>query len=661
MLAAIGLIAGACLVAAALAWIVPRRKRRSESGLAEEQYREDGSTEQRPKESAEDRGEPEPRVCQKPGRGGMASSETDGGKPDAPPSEVARSDTIAADSGEGRNEDAAPDGSREGASSSAIEEGSAPTAPAADGEAEGESKEEPGRAAGNTGRSHRGSRQKQQGRQRKPRTGQGSRTGSGTGNSPASGRQEERSLQGSDSSGAAKPSDSGKQDAEKPESQESAAERQGYRDRRGGRRPSGHKQGGHQPGAGNRMRARAELRLSLHPIQRKAALTVILHRREQFPERVMLNTDGRPAVGAYDEGRYDDLNIGWSCELLAGDIRIGSNEGIQWTRSRRRIHIFIEKPSESGLISVGTAQLGARHAIVCKVPDTALVRKAASEAGSPELESHDGWQGVPQGWGILSGYLPRRAAGSSLPDWLAPLSPGTDAKIVLSGGLEIKSGAYAEGQPPIVEIESLAAGAAVTIGGLAARKVPGGEWQAPGWDAPGRHVVDVVPGPSQTYEIIADAAEASGWDSWDAHPRRFGETGQQVPWAAAVICGAKVGGPHGESLVAAPTMPALVALGANQGAAPLVPRRDLPVSVAMAQYPPSFLVSAEAWKRGRGRIVFLGHAGGQRGRPHADPDWASAVRNASICRLPLEEAHGEASALWEAAKRRARRVRRGRA
>lgn len=178
-----------------------------------------------------------------------------------------------------------------------------------------------------------------------------------------------------------------------------------HRDRRGSRRaadaattPSEAAPAGPAPAA--RPAAEAKLRLSLHPIRRTARISVVLTRPEGFPERVTLlaGVEGvEHVLDAYDTARYDDLDLPWTGGLLDGELRLASTDGFRWLRSARRVHIFAGDPNEPDLMSVGSARPGVEHALVCRSSDAADIRAAANSSGSPELNTHEHWQGIPDG------------------------------------------------------------------------------------------------------------------------------------------------------------------------------------------------------------------------------------------------------------------------
>ena len=437
-----------------------------------------------------------------------------------------------------------------------------------------------------------------------------------------------------------------------------------HRDRRGGRRsatlPITPSMGPPiLPDPAARPPAEAKLRLSLHPIRQTARLSVVLARPDGFPQRVTLHIDGQPPIEAYNDRRYNDLDLPWTDEILDGEFRVTSTEGFQWLRSARLVHIFAEDASEPYLITVGAARAGATHTVVCRSGDSAAVCTVAESTGSPKLATHSGWRGIPNGWSVLSGYAPVHAATLPVPAKLRPIDPGAGIEIGFEGGLSIRVKVFAEGHPPRISISPEPIGASVTIGGQPAALAAGGGWEAPGWDAPGHHLIDVVPGPSAAYEIAADPWGGTGWEFWNAHHGRFGDR-IVGPCARAEICGASIRGPGGQTVFAAETRPTLIVLGARSGAVPLRRRSDIYVSIGFVSEPPAFLLSATGQRRTQGRVIWLGLTSPERSSRRPDPEWVAAVRWAASRRLPLEGADSDGADAWRKAKAHARRLRKSR-
>jgi hypothetical protein len=404
------------------------------------------------------------------------------------------------------------------------------------------------------------------------------------------------------------------------------------------------------------------LRLILHPIQQTVQLSLMLARPEGFPATSSIEVEGPISFQAFDESRYDDIDIAWLPTTLIGELRFASPDGYRWVRSARRIHIFASDPSEAGLISVSAARLGAEHTVVCTTEDASIVNEIAASTGSPALVSHDHWQGIPAGWCVLSRYIPKRAAENVSDATLSTLDPRYDLEIKLIGGLVIRPGVFAERHPPLIEIAALPDGVSVIIDGEEAVQNGVGGWEAAEWNQPGSHLIDVVPGPSLTYEIVGDPAEHGGWELWDAHEGRFSSDG---PWARARICGAALSGPSGETVLAHEARQTLIALGSRQDAVGLCKRSDAEVSVALLSSPPAFLIETSGPRRRQGEVVWLGleRPSAKRRAPatSAQDHWASIVRSAASRRLPLRtQGSSIAKTLWIKTVRRARSLKRRR-
>ena len=307
-------------------------------------------------------------------------------------------------------------------------------------------------------------------------------------------------------------------------------------------------------------------------------------------------------------------------------------------------------------LATSGARAGIAHALVCRSGDAEAVRLAVAATGSPELQTHEHWQGIPDGWLVLSGYTPVHAAAPPLPTGFRTMDPGEGLEISFDGGLAVRGRVYAAGHPPRIIITPAPGAASVTIGGMPAELSSDGAWTAPGWDRPGQHMVDIVPGPSVSYEIAADPWLCGGWDFWDAHSQRFGN-GAGEPWARARICGALIRGPVDETVFAAETRPTLVALGARAGATPLRRRADATVSVGLMAEPPAFLLSATGSRRTQGRVVWLGLTPAKNPSRRHDAAWVAIVRSAAARRLPLVQADAPGEDAWRKAKERARRLR----
>lgn len=430
-----------------------------------------------------------------------------------------------------------------------------------------------------------------------------------------------------------------------------------YRDRRGTRRakPSLPRKESSQ---GNVGPAELSLRLSLHPIHQDVRLSVVLARPEGFPDAVTLAVDGQ-LVRAYDDRRYDDIDVPAGIKLLDDEMRLETVEGFQFLRTARRIQLFSTTAADPDQVSVSAARAGKEHGVLCYAKDVAEVRRIAQLAGSPPPISHEGWPGIPPECAVLSAYIPEKAITEAIEPSLRTLDPGVSISINLSGGLAIRSKVFAQGHPPHISIDDLPDGSSVAIGGQTAQQMEGGGWFAPGWEQPGRHIIDIVPGPSLTYEIAADPISADGWPRWNAYGERFDHLA--TVWARAEICGAHVAGPCGGVIVASDAQSTVVALGAHSMAVAFRHRPDMPVSIGAVPPDTAFLLVTSGRRRHEGRIIWIGNGAPTRDERSADVDryWANIVRRAASRRLPLVGADEAGERAWRAAVARARHVARG--
>jgi len=343
---------------------------------------------------------------------------------------------------------------------------------------------------------------------------------------------------------------------------------------------------------------------------------------------------------------------------LDGEFRDqDEKEHLEWLRRARAVHIFAAIVGEPDLLTVSAAQLGKEHVIVCREGDADCIEGIANQAGSPALKRFNNYQGVPTGWVVLGGYVPACALSTATDPSFRPLDPGTEIAIVFTGDFEIRNAAFAQGHPPRVLIEQMPPNCEVWIGEERAAISSDGSWQAPGWNEPGRHLVDVVPGPSQSYEILEDPAYGSGWETWTANQGLI----PALPPDAA-ICGARVLSPPPRMVLATESASVVLALGARRHVQSLLLRADMPAAIGILPFAPVFLVVSSGRKRTEGKIVFLGNPSNAKGskREVIDRNWVAVVRTAGARRLPVFPASAAAKAAWGSAVSAARRWRSGR-
>lgn len=408
--------------------------------------------------------------------------------------------------------------------------------------------------------------------------------------------------------------------------------------------------------------AEARLRLMVHPIRRTVGLALVLLRPPEFPERVTLELNGPQIVDALEESQYGDVDLAWDAGLLLNEIRVSCVEGYQWVRGARPVHIFAADPTQADLVSVPAATVGTDHTLICREQDIDTVCDIAESAGSARPQALRRFIGIPDHWVVLSGYHPTRAAAPPPAQTFSPLDPGHGIEITLQGGLETGRRLYAQGRPPRIRIAPMLDGVSVRIGGVIATVSGDGSWEAPGWDAPGQHRIEVIPGPSLNYEVQADPGVQGGWAFWDAHPDR--SAADQGPWSEAQICGAILAGPSGERVIAAELQPTVLALGIDGSIGALRRRPEAGVSVGFAAGMPAFLLFSSGRRRSQGKILWLGlpRPAEAIARPRRlSQHWIEAVRGAAARRLAMQaDEVGAGQSLWEKAVMLARSAKRQR-
>jgi hypothetical protein len=182
--------------------------------------------------------------------------------------------------------------------------------------------------------------------------------------------------------------------------------------------------------------------------------------------------------------------------LLDDELRFDTVERFQFLRSARRIQYSRTTPSDPDQVSVSAARAGTEHAILCHPTDVGEVRRIAQLAGSHPLVSHDGWPGRTPGLRRAVGLHPRKArllrlsslrCEPSIPEsafYQSVRRPPDPTKMFRPGA----STAY-------FDRRSFQRNVRHHWPAKTAQQAESGDWTAPGWDTPGRHIIDIVPGP----------------------------------------------------------------------------------------------------------------------------------------------------------------------
>jgi hypothetical protein len=182
-----------------------------------------------------------------------------------------------------------------------------------------------------------------------------------------------------------------------------------------------------------------------------------------------------------------------------------------------------------------------------------------------------------------------------------------------------------------------------------------GRWSAPGWDAPGQHVVDIVPGRSSTYHIMPDPALREGWEPWAAHASLA-----PALTGTAAVCGAMLFSPDGRTVLATEPASSVTALGARHEIKMLTIRPDAPAALAALAFEPLFAVLSSGGRKDDSKILVLDFpaAAVDQLPRKLDSRWASKIRDMAARRVPVRPETPAAKAAWRTATREARRWKR---
>lgn len=188
----------------------------------------------------------------------------------------------------------------------------------------------------------------------------------------------------------------------------------------------------------------------------------------------------------------------------------------RWVRTGRRLHVFSERAGVPGFASVPRVLIGQENVILCGSEIADDVLGCCSDTGSSAPLEISG-PGVPEGWRCFREFRPHAPGDWSDKDEIFfALSPLPNAAIEFAGGISLGRANWLAGRPPAIHILGADPSLGdVTIDDTAAVIFERDQWIAPGWDAPGQHVVRYK-GISRSYEIVE--AEES-WPAWPGHVR----------------------------------------------------------------------------------------------------------------------------------------------
>jgi hypothetical protein len=246
------------------------------------------------------------------------------------------------------------------------------------------------------------------------------------------------------------------------------------------------------------------------------AMSVLLRRGADGPEEAVVRLAADIAsVLAIDETFYEPLPLASIDAALRDGLVIEAAAAPQrrWVRTRRTLHVFSERPGVAGFASLPRVVIGQENVVLCTTEACSAVLDLCRATGADTPLEVAG-SGIPAGWQCFRNYWPKRPASlDGVEEFLLALNPMPDAAIELCGGIPVGRSTWIADRPPVIRlIGAEATEGEVTIDGGPAVHTEQG-WMAPGWNAPGRHLVRYL-GLSRSYEI---AVPEDRWDFWPAH------------------------------------------------------------------------------------------------------------------------------------------------
>jgi hypothetical protein len=367
---------------------------------------------------------------------------------------------------------------------------------------------------------------------------------------------------------------------------------------------------------------------------------LLLRRASGLPEDLMLDVEGKSVgVRAVDDTFYEPIPLSDQTQCLAEGVAVQSTgkQRHQWTRSRRALHIFSERPGFSGFASSPRVRIGQENVILCTEEIFANVLEICKATGADALAEVTG-PGIESGWRCFRSYRPKHRA--DLPgadELLLALNPFPDAVIEFERGITTSRGVWIADWPPIIKIVGIEPNVGdVKIDGHCAT-YDGMGWIAPKWNDIGKHTVFYA-GLSKQYEIVEPR---NAWSSWPAHSR------DQL-----YVCGAKISGFSGERAMLLPASPCWL-LGAEPGQIAWVTAPKHGSTIPKPSFEPIWAILPRQGNRRQKPYLLSPDVGPSKNFPRLQPNAIKKWRRI-LLDAPARLDETAADLLWQQYKRAAR-------
>jgi hypothetical protein len=243
-----------------------------------------------------------------------------------------------------------------------------------------------------------------------------------------------------------------------------------------------------------------------------------------LPEELVVSGEaGDVELLALQDEWYQDV----APDNLANILRTGfvwrdPGTGQEWLLSGREVFVLAHGTAHRGFVSCPRLALGRDHVVLCTATQLTAVEDVLREAGCSEWTQLGGDDGVPAGWTLLRGIVPKRPIPlSNDADILNVLRPLPEIEIALDGGIRLAYNSWLLGHPPTIHVygdpEHIET---VLIDGQEAVGSDENGYTVPGWDAEGDHHI-WCSSSNKSYSLVR--CEAT-WAFWPAYSFSLGGT-----------------------------------------------------------------------------------------------------------------------------------------
>ena len=350
---------------------------------------------------------------------------------------------------------------------------------------------------------------------------------------------------------------------------------------------------------------------------------------------------------------YDDISS-WFHGLVLVSEKAGTNN-IQWTLTKRAIHILAPNNEVGSWTSTTRLVLGRKHLVACENEYVERVLAVLKDGGCDAVEVLDNNLGAPQGWTLLFPVTPSKSVlAVTGEDQMNTLRPLPSVEISLEGGIRLWNSTWMQDYPPTIWIRGdLPPGESVYVDETLSSISNEGAVMATSLNEVGEHHISIGGRQSSHYSIVRPHVSADVWASFE--------------FRRGSICGGFVNFDRNifSFLVTIPSVTPLL-IGAEPGQIHLCPWQPGKTWTTLSPFEPVWAVPTNPLRcnKEHNKIIPLNLKSpgqlseGRLKRTGSLFNWIQAIRNTSKKRLSIEGETPDAARLWRDYNVAARTLRR---